>query len=116
MPRDVILSLNSKLKLNVDAVQFRTGIKGNYISQSYFAYQALGSGKSVILTIPPPSGQTIGHSISLKGAYLKNVVKVNGASSSRMAFKIYNPANSKPYFVSSGYINNNIKTVFSIWK
>jgi len=108
---EVINSINLYDGLNVDGVQ--PGLMRGYNSTSDFVSASLARGKSTILTVP--GNATAAHSVSVKGSYIKQIHKLNGAFKSKGTFfQIYNPATPKPYFMSSSTLNQNTFTAFSI--
>jgi RHS repeat-associated protein len=82
--------------------------------KSIYAAEALNQGTSVVMTIP--GSGTVAHSVAVKGSYIKQVTRVNGKISTSLMFKIYDPAVSSPYYVSSPWVNKYASTVFAIWR
>ncbi|MEL6942999.1 MAG: RHS repeat-associated core domain-containing protein [Bacteroidota bacterium] len=106
--------LKSIAKLNAEYYGPGSPIFGDYVSKGDFINQSLRNGRAVNLSLRG----TPGHSISVQGAYLKTVTRVNGVTKSGLVFRIFDPAKSTVFrnYVTNSYINNNVSTVFSYWR
>ncbi|TVR84822.1 MAG: hypothetical protein EA409_00360 [Saprospirales bacterium] len=108
--RAVIGELSNKFDLNWDHINHdRLGnhfrLKSNYVKTQ------MKHGNSIILSFADE------HSVSVKGVYHRNFIKVNGMTrqSNMLYFKIYDPDRMSPYFRSSNWLNSNrIHNIFYI--
>ena len=101
-----------KTKGGLSGDKFRLSTSDSYISKADYINRSLRAGKSINLSIAGNPG----HSVSVRGAFLKTVTKVNGASSRGLAFKIFDPARSGSYYMSNSFLRNNVPNVFSFWR
>nr|HMP31975.1 hypothetical protein [Saprospiraceae bacterium] len=108
----VIRSLTTHSNFKMDGIQ--DNVMQGYSSKGHYISSSLNKGRSVVMTVPGTGG--VGHSVSVKGVYIKNIVKINGFLKTEPAFKIFDPARSNPYFVSLNYITKNASIIFSLWK
>lgn len=109
----VVNEISSKTGLNVEGIQ--NGHMLGHANKSDYITSSLRSGRSVHMTVPG-DGTAVAHSISVKGSYFKHITKVNGSLKSSIVHKIFDPARSSSFYMSSNHVNTNAITIFSMWK
>jgi hypothetical protein len=109
----VIEMIRVRAKLNADGIGPGYMQSDIYVSKTDYVMNSIGSGRSVNMTLP---GTSIGHSVSVKGSYLKQITKVNGKLHTSLVHKIFDPARIQPYYVSTNWMNKNVVNIFSLWK
>lgn len=111
---DVVNKIGAKTGLNVDGIGPGHMQSDLYIGKTDYIASSLRSGRSVHMTVP--GNGTVAHSVSVKGTFIKNVTKVNGSLKYSLAHRIFDPARSSPYYVSSRWVNDNAINIFSMWR
>ena len=63
-----------------------------------------------------PGNGIVAHSVSVKGSFIKQVTRVNGSIRTSLAHRIFDPARSSPFYMSSRSVTDNAISIFSMWR